>query len=92
MNELKEQVRSIMTYQVLQGSQEDKMKVLTQLIKIHTDLMECVDYYYRCQNCCELENMLQTAMIIVNQSSIALHLETKKMNMPIVAKFYSFSP
>lgn len=80
LNELKEQVRSIMTYQVLQGSQEDKMKVLTQLIKIHTDLMECVDYYYRCQNCCELENMLQTAMIIVNQSSIALHLETNKKN------------
>jgi L-aspartate oxidase len=80
LNEFKEQVRSIMTYQVLQGSQEDKMKVLTQLIKIYTNLMECVDYYYRCQNCCELENMLQTAMIIVNQSSIALHFATNKKN------------
>jgi len=74
------QVKQIMTYRVLHGNQEEKMKALTQLIKIHTDLMECVDYYYRCKNCCELENMLQTAMIIINQSSHALHLETNKMN------------
>jgi len=80
LNEFKEQVKTAMTYQVLHGSKEEKMKVLTQLIKIHNDLMECAAYYYRCQNCCELENMLQTAMIIINQSSIALDLETNKIN------------
>ena len=79
-NELKDQVKKLMNYRVLHGSQEEKMKVLTQLIKIHTDLMECVEYYYRCRNCCELENMLQTAMIIINQSSLSLHFETNKMN------------
>ncbi|GGD34460.1 L-aspartate oxidase [Flavobacterium orientale] len=78
LDNFKKQVKSLMTYHVLQGSQEEKMKVLTQLIKIHTDLMECEEYYYRCRNCCELENMLQTAMIIINQSSMALHLETNK--------------
>jgi L-aspartate oxidase len=78
LGKFKKQVKSLMTYQVLHGSQEEKMKVLTQLIKIHTDLMECMDYYYRCRNCCELENMLQTAMIIINQSSVALHSEKKQ--------------
>lgn len=76
----KNQVKQLMTYEVLHGSQDFKMKALTQLMKIHTDLMECVDYNYRCRNCCELENMLQTAMIIINQSSIALNLETNKLN------------
>ncbi len=80
LDNFKNQVKRLMTYQVLHGSQQEKMKALTQLIKIHTDLMECVDYYCRCKNCCELENMLQTAMIIINQSSHALHLETNKMN------------
>lgn len=79
-NELKDQVKKLMNYRILHGSQEEKMKVLSQLIKIHTDLMECVEYYYRCRNCCELENMLQTAMIIINQSSFSLHFETNKMN------------
>ena len=79
VSNFKNQVKHLMTYEVLHGSQEEKMKALTQLIKIHTDLMECLDYYYRCRNCCELENMLQTAMIIINQSSVALHLETNKL-------------
>ena len=79
VSNFKNQVKHLMTYEVLNGSQEEKMNALTQLIKIHTDLMECLDYYYRCRNCCELENMLQTAMIIINQSSVALHLETNKL-------------
>lgn len=80
VSNFKNQLKHLMTYAVLHGSQKEKMKVLTHLIKIHTDLMECVDYYYRCRNCCELENMLQTAMIIINQSSVALHSKTSKMN------------
>jgi L-aspartate oxidase len=80
VSELREQVRKAMNYGVLHGSQEVKMTVLTELIKIHTDLMDCVNDYYGCKNCCELENMLETAMIIINQSSLSLHLQTNKMN------------
>ncbi|MDP2158963.1 MAG: L-aspartate oxidase [Flavobacterium sp.] len=80
LTEFKNQLRSLMTNQVLHGSKEEKMNTMTQLIKIHTDLMECVDYCCRCKNCCELENMLQTAMIIINQSSMVLQSEKNKRN------------
>lgn len=80
LTEFKNQLRSLMTFQVLHESKEEKMNTMTQLIKIHTDLMECVNYYCRCKNCCELENMLQTAMIIINQSFMALHSEKNKRN------------
>lgn len=77
LNDIMNQVKSIMTFNVLHGSLNEKMQVLTQLMKIYTDLMECVNYYHRCQNCCKLENMLQTAMIIVNQSTYNLSLDIK---------------
>lgn len=80
INTFKEQVKKLMTYQVLHGSPQEKMEVLTQLMTIHTDLMDCLEDYHRCGNCCELENMLETAMIIINQSALSIPSETNKMN------------
>jgi len=64
----KNKVKCLMNYSVLHGTEVEKQEVIIQLTKIHFDLLECVDYYFRCRNCCELENMLQTSLIIMNQS------------------------
>lgn len=80
INTFKEQVKKLMTYQVLHGGSKEQMEVLTQLMTIHTDLMDCLEDYHRCGNCCELENMLETAMIIINQSALSMQSETNKMN------------
>jgi hypothetical protein len=57
-----------MTFSLLTNSYESKQIVLSNLHKIHSDLMECLGYYNRCKECCELENMLDVAMLILEHS------------------------
>lgn len=62
------QVKNWMTFSLLTNSFESKQIVLSNLHKIHSDLMECLGYYNRCKECCELENMLDVAMLILEHS------------------------
>ncbi len=64
----KNEVKSMMNYQSLHASKEEKQTIINHLTKIHYDLIECVEYYFRCRNCIELENMLETAILIMNHS------------------------
>lgn len=68
INVFKNKVKSMMNYQTLHASKEEKLAIIEQLTKIHFDLIECVEYYFRCRNCIELENMLQTALIIMKHA------------------------
>lgn len=64
----KNNVKNLMNYKTLNASFEEKQIVIKKLTKIHFDLLECVDYYFRCRNCIELENMLEVALIMMHQS------------------------
>lgn len=81
----KTEVKSIMNFQTLNASRDEKEEVINKLTKIHFDLIECVGYYFRCRNCIELENMLETAILIMKHSlaNSFPHVAPKKKSFPV---------
>lgn len=61
----KNEIKQLMDYKLLNGNQKEQQLAVDSLMKLHQDLLECLGDYQPCKHSYELENMLLTAMVIL---------------------------
>lgn len=68
LGHFKNEIKRLMNYKLLNGNLQEQQTVVDTLMKLHQDLLECMEYYLPCKHSYELDNMILTAMVILQHA------------------------